>query len=173
MPRSGPGVHRLPSAAATTTSGLWGSITICAMDLVSSSPRETQVLPASVDHVWVARGNCKRAHGAGVKLSVRDVLPGITSIAGLPYTTAGCAHVVSERLGGDTHNRRYAAAAIRSDASPVQSAEMRGVERDRAGRTRGYWLYVVRLRNESLWRSEKKRRGDCNYRNDRIGCGSH
>jgi hypothetical protein len=31
----------------------------------------------------------------------------------------------------------------------------------------------VRLRNESLWRSEKKRRGDCNYRNDRIGCGSH
>ena len=140
-PRSAFGPKAWPSAATRTMSGFLGSTIRAPIWRVSRKPQTLPALAAverledtvPVGHV-TARTRLARAHiedvgiggrhgqraDGGDRRVIRQHGPGCAAVGGLPDSARHGAEIIDIRLAGYARHREHAAAAIRTDAAPVQ-----------------------------------------------------
>ena len=84
---------------------------------------------ADIKDVVVRFGNRHRADGANFEIVVGKVFPGGTRVLCLPYTTAGRAHVIQQRIVRHAGHRRHPPATIRADQAPLEALEQGRIHR--------------------------------------------
>src|SRR5207247_10244687 len=83
---------------------------------------QTGLAHADVDDGWIRLSDGDCADRPGAEEPVGDVAPGPARIFALPHAAAGGAHVIDQRLRGDTRHGSHASAAIGADAAPFEGA---------------------------------------------------